>query len=137
MFRTTLADQLMDAHAAGTVRAAIGRASDHTAHWVASRPLVSGLFDPALAGKTTMVLGDSDLYFTYLGDFARDLVTLGKHDEALGETWHLPSAETLSTRESASPRGPKRAIRPAQRGQSIGCPSWTVMGRPHYCAIQP
>lgn len=28
-------------------------------------------------------------------------MTLGTHDEALGEVWHLPSAETLSTREFA------------------------------------
>ncbi len=55
---------------------------------------------PALAGKSTQVLGDPDLphTFTYLGDFAHGLVTLGTHDQALGEVWHVPSAETLSTR---------------------------------------
>ena len=55
---------------------------------------------PALAGKSTQVLGDPDLphTFTYLGDFARGLVTLATHDQALGEVWHMPSAETLSTR---------------------------------------
>lgn len=34
----------------------------------------------------------------YLSDFGRGLVTLGRHDEALGQVWHLPSAETLTTR---------------------------------------
>ena len=36
--------------------------------------------------------------YTYLRDFARGLVTLGTHDAALGQIWHLPSAETLTTR---------------------------------------
>lgn len=101
--RTTLADQLMDAHAAGTVRAAIGRASDYYGPWGRQSTAGERLFDPALAGKSTQVLGNPDLphTFTYLGDFARGLVTLGTHDEALGEVWHVPSAETLSTREFA------------------------------------
>ena len=101
--RATLADQLMEAHAAGTVRATIGRASDYYGPWGRQSTAGERLFDPALAGKTTRVLGDPDLphTFTYLGDFARGLVTLGTHDEALGEVWHLPSAETLSTREFA------------------------------------
>jgi len=101
--RTTLADQLMEASAAGTVRATIGRASDYFGPW--GRESMSGerLFDPALAGKTTQVLGNPDLphTFTYLGDFARGLVTLGTRDESRGEVWHLPSADTLSTREFA------------------------------------
>jgi nucleoside-diphosphate-sugar epimerase len=101
--RTTLADQLMEAHAAGRVRATIGRASDYYGPWGRQSTAGERLFGPALAGKTTRVLGDPDLphTFTYLGDFARGLVTLGTHDEALGEVWHLPSAETLSTREFA------------------------------------
>jgi nucleoside-diphosphate-sugar epimerase len=101
--RTTLADQLMEAHAVGTVRATIGRASDYFGPWGRQSTAGERLFDPALAGTTTRVLGDPDLphTFTYLGDFARGLVTLGTHDEALGEVWHLPSAETLSTREFA------------------------------------
>jgi nucleoside-diphosphate-sugar epimerase len=101
--RTALADQLMGAHTAGKVRATIGRASDYYGPWGRQSTAGERLFDPALAGKTTRVLGDPDLPHTYiyLGDFARGLVTLGTHDEALGEVWHLPSAETLSTREFA------------------------------------
>ena len=101
--RANLADQLMGAHAAGTVRATIGRASDFYGPWGRQSMAGERLFDPALAGKTTRVLGDPDLphTFTYLGDFARGLVTLGTHDEALGQVWHVPSAETLSTRAFA------------------------------------
>ncbi len=101
--RATLADQLMGAHAAGSVRATIGRASDYYGPWGRQSTAGERLFDPALAGRSTQVLGNPDLphTFTYLGDFARGLVTLGTHDEAIGEVWHVPSAETLSTREFA------------------------------------
>lgn len=101
--RAALADQLMQAHAGGTVRAAIGRASDY--YGPRGRQSTAGerLFEPALAGKAAQVLGNPDLphTFTYLPDFARGLVTLGTRDAALGQIWHVPSAETLSTREFA------------------------------------
>jgi nucleoside-diphosphate-sugar epimerase len=101
--RAALADELMRAHAAGTVRATIGRASDYYGPWGRQSTAGERLFVPALAGKPAQVLGDPDLPHTFisLGDFARGLVTLGTHDEALGEVWHLPSAETLSTRDFA------------------------------------
>jgi nucleoside-diphosphate-sugar epimerase len=84
--RTTLADQLLEAHAGGTVRATIGRASDYYCPWGRQSTAGERLFVPALAGKPAQVLGDPDLphTFTSLGDFARGLVTLGTHDEALG-----------------------------------------------------
>jgi len=98
--RAVLAAQLMDAHARGGVRAAIGRASDFYGPWGRQSTAGERLFVPALRGRATQVLGDPDLphTYTYLGDFARGLVTLGIRDEALGQVWHLPSAETLTTR---------------------------------------
>jgi nucleoside-diphosphate-sugar epimerase len=99
--RAALADELMDADAAGTVRATIGRASDYYGPW--GRQSIAGerLFVPALTGKGVQLLADPDLphTFTYLGDFARGLVILGTHDAAPGQVWHVPSAETLSSRE--------------------------------------
>jgi nucleoside-diphosphate-sugar epimerase len=93
----------MEAHSAGTVRATIGRASDY--YGPRGRQSTAGerLFVPALAGKPAQLLGDLDAphTFTYLPDFARGLVSLGTHDTAFGQIWHLPNAETLSTREFA------------------------------------
>jgi nucleoside-diphosphate-sugar epimerase len=99
--RAALAAELMNAHAAGTVRATIGRASDYYGPRGRQSTVGERLFVPALGGKAAQVLGNPDLphTFTYLPDFARALVTLGTHDEALGQIWHVPSAETLSTRE--------------------------------------
>lgn len=98
--RAALADELMAADAAGTVRATIGRASDYYGPWGRQSTAGERLFGPALAGKGVQLLADPDLphTLTYLGDFARGLVTLGTHDAALGEVWHLPSAETLTSR---------------------------------------
>jgi nucleoside-diphosphate-sugar epimerase len=102
--RAALADELMAAHASGTVRATIGRASDYFGP--RARQSVAGerLFVPALSGKRAQLLGDPDMphTFMYLPDFARALVTLGLHDDALGEVWHAPNAETLTTRAFAS-----------------------------------
>ncbi len=102
--RAALADELLAAHAAGTVRGTIGRASDY--YGPRGRQSIAGerLFVPALAGKPAQLLGDPGLShtFTYLADFARGLATLGGHDMALGQAWHVPSAETLTTREFAA-----------------------------------
>jgi nucleoside-diphosphate-sugar epimerase len=99
--RAALAAELMEADAAGTVRATIGRASDY--YGPRGRQSTAGerLFVPALTGKRALLLADPDLphTLTYLGDFARGLVTLGTNDAALGQVWHLPSAETLTSRE--------------------------------------
>jgi nucleoside-diphosphate-sugar epimerase len=37
--------------------------------------------------------------YSYVRDIARGLVTPGQHDAAFGETWHLPAADTRSTRQ--------------------------------------
>ena len=99
--RAALAAELLEADARGDVRASIGRASDFYGPWGRLSTAGERLFLPALRGKATQVLGDPDLphTFTYLGDFARGLVTLGTHDEGYGQVWGTAaSAETLTTR---------------------------------------
>ena len=53
-----------------------------------------------VAIKPAQFVGNPDVphTYTYLADFVRGLVTLGTHDAAMGQVWHLPSAETLTTR---------------------------------------
>jgi nucleoside-diphosphate-sugar epimerase len=99
--RAALAAELMEADASRTVRAAIGRASDYYGPWARLSTAGERLFLPAIGGTATQVLGDPDAphTYTFLGDFARGLVTLGTHDDASGQVWHLPSAETLTTRD--------------------------------------
>ncbi len=98
--RADAANTLMSAHAAGKVRATIGRASDFYGPYAAQSTAGNGIFARALAGKGAQVLGKPDTphTFTFIDDFASGLVALAEHDEALGEVWHVPSAETVTTR---------------------------------------
>jgi nucleoside-diphosphate-sugar epimerase len=99
--RSGMARELMDAHASGRVRVAVGRASD----FFGPRVLVSAageqVFGRAVAGKAAQVAGDPDQphTYTYVPDVGRGLVVLGEREEALGQAWHLPSPETVTTRE--------------------------------------
>lgn len=98
--RAEVATTLMNAHAAGTVRATIGRASDFYGPRARQSKVGDGVFARAIAGKPAQTLGDPDTLHTYtfIDDFAAGLVTLAQRDEALGQVWHIPSAETVTTR---------------------------------------
>ncbi|HEY4871190.1 MAG TPA: NAD-dependent epimerase/dehydratase family protein [Candidatus Dormibacteraeota bacterium] len=98
--RAEVATALMNAHAVGKVRATIGRASDFYGPRARQSKVGDGVFARALAGKPAQTVGDPDALHTYtfIHDFAAGLVTLAQRDEALGEVWHIPSDETLTTR---------------------------------------
>jgi nucleoside-diphosphate-sugar epimerase len=97
--RARMSEVLMEAHTSGRVRVAIGRASD----FFGPRALVSAageqVFGRAVEGKSARVTGDPDQPHTYIPDIGKGLVILGEREEALGRAWHLPSAETLTTRQ--------------------------------------
>ncbi|MEI7555492.1 NAD-dependent epimerase/dehydratase family protein [Candidatus Chlorohelix sp.] len=99
--RARIATMLLEAHRAGKVRAAIGRASDFFGPEVRDSALGTRIFYPALAGKSAGAAGNLDALhtYTYIKDFGAGLATLGLRDEALGQTWHVPNAETLTTRQ--------------------------------------
>src|ERR687891_433953 len=98
--RARMSEELMEAHASGKVQVAIGRASD----FFGPRVLVSAageqVFGRAVQGKSAQVAGDPDQphTYTYAPDIGRGLVILGEREEALGQAWHLPSPETVTTR---------------------------------------
>jgi nucleoside-diphosphate-sugar epimerase len=97
--RARMSKQLMEAHTSGKVRVAIGRASD----FFGPRVLVSAageqVFGRAVEGKSAQVAGDPDQPHTYAPDIGKGLAILGEREEALGQAWHLPSPETLTTRK--------------------------------------
>lgn len=99
--RTEMAEELLQAHRKGRVRVAIGRASDFFGPEVVDSAMGARVFRPALRGGAANVLGDPRLphTYSYVPDIARGLATLGQRDEALGEVWHLPGPETVTTRE--------------------------------------
>ncbi len=98
--RAEVATTLMNAHATGRVQATIGRASDFYGQQAILSTVGDRVFARAVTGKPAQVLGDPDALHTYtfIDDFARALVTLAQNDDALGQAWHVPSAETVTTR---------------------------------------
>lgn len=99
--RAKMAEDLLAAHRSGKVRVAIGRASDYFGPGALESAVGERLFNPAIAGKTAQVLGKPDLphTYTYVPDIGRGLVTLGEHEQALGQIWHLPNATTTTSRQ--------------------------------------
>lgn len=99
--RIEMTEELLAAHATGKIRAVIGRASDFYGPHAVSGILGPGLFKAALEGKPATTLGNPDLphTYTYVEDFARALILLAENDDTDGQIWHVPSAETLTTRE--------------------------------------
>jgi nucleoside-diphosphate-sugar epimerase len=99
--RAAMTRTLLEAHEAGRVRATIGRASDFYGPGVTDSTVGERVFARALDGKPVYLVGDPDAphTYTYVGDFGEALVTLGAEEAALGEAWHVPNPETLSTRE--------------------------------------
>src|SRR5215211_1373671 len=99
--RARMSEELMEAHSSGRVRVAIGRASDYFGPRVLVSAAGEQVFGRAVQGKSAQVAGDPNQphTYTYAPDVGRGLIILGEREEALGQAWHLPSPETLTTRE--------------------------------------
>lgn len=127
--RAAMAETVLEAHDDGGVRATIGRASDFYGPGVTGSLAGERLFPAVLSGGTVWFLGDPDAphTYTYIRDFAEGLVTLGANESALGEAWHVPSAETMTTREFVALAGEVAGTEPTVRR----LPSWLmgVVGR--------
>ncbi len=92
--RAKMATRLLAADRAGDVRVAIGRASDFFGPGATDTVVGDRFFGRIVAGKPAEVYGRADLphSFTYVPDFARALIELGRHEDACGRAWHVPTA---------------------------------------------
>lgn len=101
--RARMAEQVAEAHRSGRVRTAAVRGSDFFGPGVLGSTLGERVFPPALAGKAAQITGrlDQPHSYTYIGDFGEALATIGAHDEALGQHWHVPSAPAITQRALA------------------------------------
>jgi nucleoside-diphosphate-sugar epimerase len=97
--RRAMTEALAAAQREGKVRVAIARGSD----FFGPDDAVSAelIYWPALAGTSVSVLGrlDQPHTFTYAPDFGKTLATLGTHEEALGQIWHVPSNPPVTQAE--------------------------------------
>ena len=98
--RARMAERLLAAHRAGTLQVAIARSSDYYGPGGANSVVGDILFGAAATDKRARWLGRLDVphSLNYLPDVARALIILGARPEALGEVWHLPTAEPLTGR---------------------------------------
>jgi nucleoside-diphosphate-sugar epimerase len=99
--RAQMAEAALAAHRNGKVQVAIGRGSDFFGPGVVESAMGERAFLPTLQGKAASLVGNIDLphTYTFINDFGKALATLGERDEALGQVWHIPNAETLTTRQ--------------------------------------
>lgn len=99
--RAQMSEELLGVHRNGKVRVAIVRASD----FIGPRALQGGLGDrviyPALEGKSASIVGKPDMphTYTYVPDVAHAMILLGENNSALGQIWHVPNAETITSRQ--------------------------------------
>jgi nucleoside-diphosphate-sugar epimerase len=99
--RAAMTAELLDAHAAGRVEVAIGRASDYIGPGATESALGANVFAAAVAGRTARVMGDPDQLhsYSYTPDVAAGLITLATEPAGPGSVWHLPVAQARTTRE--------------------------------------
>ncbi len=99
--RAAMTAELLAAAEAGRVRVAIGRASDFFGAGVTQgSTLGERVFGNALRGRRADFIGNPDLphTYSYVPDIAAGLATLGTDPRAVGQVWHLPGPQTVTTR---------------------------------------
>ncbi len=98
--RAAMTAQLLAASESGRVRVAIGRAADFFGAGVTESALGDRVFGNAVGGKRADFIGKPDLVHTYsyVPDIAAGLAVLGTDERAVGQVWHLPGPETVTTR---------------------------------------
>ncbi|MGW6898228.1 NAD-dependent epimerase/dehydratase family protein [Streptomyces sp. NPDC054919] len=99
--RAELDARYLAAHSEGRLRVVLGRSADFVGPGVLNSTLGGAVFPAALTGGAVPALGDIDLphSYTYIGDVAAGLATLGAHPDSDGRVWHLPTAPALTTRQ--------------------------------------
>ena len=98
--RAQMTGELLTAADTGRIRLAIGRASDFFGAGVTESALGARVFGNAVQGRRADFIGNPDLLHTYsyVPDIAAGLATLGTDARAVGQVWHLPGPETVTTR---------------------------------------
>ncbi|MFG2631154.1 NAD-dependent epimerase/dehydratase family protein [Streptomyces sp. NPDC048473] len=99
--RAELDTRYLAAHREGRLRVVLGRSADFVGPGVLNSTLGGAVFPAALTGGVVPALGDIDLphSYTYIGDVAAGLATLGENPDGDGRVWHLPTAPALTTRQ--------------------------------------
>ncbi|MDL4842955.1 NAD-dependent epimerase/dehydratase family protein [Aquibacillus rhizosphaerae] len=99
--RAKMANQVIDAHNKGKIKATICRAPDFYGPRVRESILGSRVIEHLMQGKPVEVIGNIELPHStiYIKDFAKGLVLLGSKEASLGQIWHIPCDETTTLHE--------------------------------------
>lgn len=99
--RAEMAATLMDAHAAGRLRAALVRASDFYGPQVQTSAFADRVVPRVLAGKKVSLLGSLDVphSISYMPDVAATIAAVITQPAAAGRTWLVPNAPAVTQRD--------------------------------------
>jgi len=124
--RVKLEQLRMQAQQRGDVQVAIARASDYFGTRLTSALFVERFWQRLFAGQALECPGNPDMphSYSYADDVARGLATLGTHEQAMGQIWHLPTSSHVSSRELL-----QRVVAEAGSRSTIrAVPKWLFQG---------
>jgi nucleoside-diphosphate-sugar epimerase len=92
--RQLMAEEVIEAHIRGEIKATALRSSDYYGPGVLESAFGERVFDNVVAGKKAQILGSErePHSFAYIEDVGRAAAALGTQDEALGQVWIAPHA---------------------------------------------
>lgn len=98
VLRARMAQEVMDAHKRGEVRATILRSSDYYGPGVTGSTMGERVFGNLVAGKRAQVGGSSVLphSFAYIEDVGRAAAMLGTSESSPGKVWFTPHAPAVT-----------------------------------------
>lgn len=101
MARAQIANLLMDAVKAGTIRASIARAPDFYGTDSMNSFFDMMVLDKYASNAMANWLGDPNTLhsFFYIPDAGKALYLLGKHPESDNQIWHMPTAPAMSGKD--------------------------------------
>lgn len=99
--RAEMATSLMEAHAAGRLRAALVRASDFYGPEVRTSAFADRVVPRVIAGKKVSLLGSLDVphVVSYMPDVAATITAVITQPHAAGQTWLVPNAPAVTQRQ--------------------------------------
>jgi nucleoside-diphosphate-sugar epimerase len=114
VLRARMAQEVMDAHKRGDVRATILRSSDYYGPGVTSSTMGEFVFGNLLAGKKARVTGSAVLphSFAYIEDVGRAAAAIGTSESALGKVWFTPHAPAITQGQIVKKAGRAIGIEP-------------------------
>ena len=101
--RAEIANMLLKEMKDENIKASIARAADFYGPNAGAKSVIGVLaFDKLIKGKTPQTFVNAELAhsYTYTTDAAKALYILSQHEEAFGQTWHMPTTSpALTSRE--------------------------------------